>query len=156
MDDCEEEKNFDFKGKILKKVQYLTKIFWIFFNFLTDTLSKKSQNIVAYSFVSEHSKYLFLMLRNKLAFLSGEGGRPLIFKWYTFYRKNLYCLSVYLKFPPGYASVCLYLCTQTAETTYHPNSFRKFTCTTMIPLFIYTSIYLSFHPSIYLSIYLTI
>ena len=36
-----------------------------------------SQNIVAYSFVSEHSKHFFYA-EEKLAFLSGGGGRPLV------------------------------------------------------------------------------
>ena len=154
MDDCEEEKNFDFKGKILKKVQYLTKIFWIFFNFLTDTLSKKSQNIVAYSFVSEHSKYLFLMLRNKLAFLSGEGGRPLIFKWYTFYRKKTFIVCLFTLNCPLATPLSVY-------TSAHKQLRRRITQTLFVNspvqlwslyLSIHLYIYLSIHPSIYLSI----
>ena len=42
---------------------------------LTDTLGKMSQNIFAYSFVSEHSKHFFY-LKKKLAFLSVEGVDP--------------------------------------------------------------------------------
>ena len=42
------------------------------FNFLTDTLAKMSQNIVAYSFVSEHSQHLFFM--KKTCILKRRGG----------------------------------------------------------------------------------
>ena len=66
MDDFEEEKNFGSKGKILRKVQYL-------FNFLSDTLAKMSQSLVAYSFVSEHSKHFFYV-ENKTCIL--KRGRP--------------------------------------------------------------------------------
>ena len=83
-----------------------------------------SQNIVAYSFVSEHSKHFFVKLRKNLAFLSGGGGRPLAgvrleFKFFFtcslsllndthFTEKNLDCLSVYLKLrrshhPPSFS-----------------------------------------------------
>ena len=40
--------------------------------FLTDTLAKMSQNIFAYSFVSEHSKHLFE--KNLVFFSRGWGG----------------------------------------------------------------------------------
>ena len=35
--------------------------------FLMDTLAKMSQNMFAYSIVSEHSKHFFLFLEKKLA-----------------------------------------------------------------------------------------
>ena len=45
--------------------------------FLTDTLAKISQNIYAYSFVSEHSKYFLLYLEKNLDFLAaGMGSIP--------------------------------------------------------------------------------
>ena len=48
MDDFERRKNFSSKEKILQ-----------YFNILMDTLTKISQNILAYSFVSEHSKHFY-------------------------------------------------------------------------------------------------
>ena len=53
MDDFGRKKYYGSKGNTLKKFQYFKKICMYFF--LTDTLTKMSQNIFAYSFVSEHS-----------------------------------------------------------------------------------------------------
>ena len=47
------------------------------FKFLTDTLAKISQNICAYSFVSENSKDFFLYFeKNTCSFNGGGGGHP--------------------------------------------------------------------------------
>ena len=58
------EKKFDYKGKF----QYFRKILGKMSKFLTDTLANISQNILAYSFVSEHSKSLFFILRKNCFF----------------------------------------------------------------------------------------
>ena len=59
MDDFEKKKkNFGSEGKILIII------------FLTDTLAKMSQNIFAYSLVSEHSNNFFVILRKNLHFLA--------------------------------------------------------------------------------------
>ena len=42
--------------------------------FLTDTLAKISQNIVAYSFCSEHFKYFFFVFEEKKKLCGGGGG----------------------------------------------------------------------------------
>ena len=68
IDDSELKKYFGSKGKKMRKFQYFKKLL-----FLMDTHAKISQNIFAKSFVSEHSKHLFFILRDKLAFFSGGG-----------------------------------------------------------------------------------
>ena len=81
MDDFGRKQNFCTKDKMLKKNIY------IYLLNLTDTLAKMSQNIFAYSSVSEHSKHFFLYFEKKLPFLSaGRGGRV----------KNAFLLLFYL------------------------------------------------------------
>ena len=69
MDDFEEKK----LQVLQEKYQYFKKIFRKIVNFFTDILAKKSQNIFAYSFVSEHSKLFFIIRKN---FSGGGVGRP--------------------------------------------------------------------------------
>ena len=66
------EKNLVLKEKYLEKFQYFEKILWKMDNVM-DTLSKMSQNIFAYSFVSEHSN-IFCILIKKMCFFSDGGG----------------------------------------------------------------------------------
>ena len=49
----EKKKNLIVEEKYLEKFQYFKKIFF------NENLAKSSQNIFAYSFVSEHSKHFF-------------------------------------------------------------------------------------------------
>ena len=56
------KKNFDSKENIVRNVQILMEF-----------LAKISQNIFAYSLVSEHSKHFFI-LRKKCIFLAVGGG----------------------------------------------------------------------------------
>ena len=65
------KKNFGSKGKLLS-FQYFKKIFWKMF--LEFCFSKMSQNILAYSFVSEHNKYFFYFEKKKCIFSGGGGG----------------------------------------------------------------------------------
>ena len=53
------------KTLVLKKKNVLRNIFEKVFKFLRDTLAKNSQNICAYSFVSEHSKHFFYTSRTR-------------------------------------------------------------------------------------------
>ena len=63
----DDRKNLVCKGKILRKNFNVVRKYWGKC-FLTDTLAKTSQNIFAYSFVSEHSKHSFLFQEKKLEF----------------------------------------------------------------------------------------
>ena len=69
MDDLEEEKNFDSKGKILKNVNSLRKYFEKVFNGYP---RKNVTKNFAYFFDSEHTKHFFL--ENNLHFLAAGGG----------------------------------------------------------------------------------
>ena len=75
---------------ILEDIAILCKIFFpIYKCFYTNTLVKTSQDVFAYSFVTEHSKhFISSILRKKIAVLAVGGGgqcamRPLIM--YFFY-----------------------------------------------------------------------
>ena len=57
------KKKIGSKGKNLEIFKYFKKIFWKMSKFLTYTLTKSSQNIFAYSFVSEHSKHFFIITK---------------------------------------------------------------------------------------------
>ena len=59
-----------------KRTLVLNKIFGKVLNFLKDTLAKISQNVSAYILMFQNILSIFFMLRKKLAFLSGGGGRP--------------------------------------------------------------------------------
>ena len=64
MDDFEEF--FQYFKKIINKKK-----------FLTDTFAKMSKNIFRrYSFISEHSKHFFFILKQKIAYFSGGGSTP--------------------------------------------------------------------------------
>ena len=64
------------KTLVLKEnFQYFNKIILKISKFFTNTFANMSQNIFAYSFVSEHHKHFILILRKK-NFLAAGVGRP--------------------------------------------------------------------------------
>ena len=65
------KKKYGSKGKILRKILIFKKIFW---KVLTDILTKTSQNIFAYSFISEHSKHFFYFEKKTYIFVRRRGG----------------------------------------------------------------------------------
>ena len=75
MDDFrEEKKSFGFNGKILLKNSIFEEN--ILKMFITDTLAKTSQNILAYSFVSEYSQQFFFL--EKAYIFKRRGVKPLL------------------------------------------------------------------------------